>query len=372
MENYIIKTRRALHEIPESDWELPETAAYIQHELDDMGLSYRKINQTGFIVSIDCGKKDAKTYAFRADMDGLNVTEETEAEYGSRHPGKMHACGHDGHMAMMLGFLRSIKGKELPCNVVAVFQPGEENVAGAGEFANEAEILNSDAIFAIHLWTPLDSGKVSATAGARMASADRFSYRILGESTHGGEPHRGIDPIPAAAACVQAVQTYVSRRLDPNESAVITIGRICGGTAYNVVAPYVDFSGTVRTFSPEIREEIQHWLDQTVSDIAKAYSCRCEGSWFFGPPAVINDETAAAIAGKAAEEVMGKEALYDMPRVFGGEDFALYQKHIPGCMMFLGAKTEDYYPHHHPKFNIDESVLEKGAAIFEKIVFSCS
>lgn len=371
MENYIIETRRALHKIPESDWDLPETTAYIQQELDDMGLNYRKIKESGFIVKIDCGKENAKTYTFRTDMDALNVTEETGAEYSSRHAGKMHACGHDGHMAMMLGFLKSIKEKELPCNVVAIFQPGEENVAGAREFAKEPEILNSDAIFAIHLWTPLDSGKVSATPGPRMASADNFDFRIFGESTHGGEPHRGIDPIPAAAACVQAIQTYVSRRLDPNSSAVITIGQICGGTAHNIVAPYVDIGGTVRAFDPRIRENIYHWLEQTVSDIAKAYSCKSESSWFFGSPAVINDEKVTEIARAAAEKAMGHDSLLDMPRVFGGEDFAIYQENVPGCLIFLGAKTKDYYPHHHPMFNIDETVLKKGAEIFENIVFSC-
>ena len=369
MDDYIIRMRRQLHEIPETRWDLPETSAFIEKELENMGLEYRKIKDTGFIVTLKSENKNARTIAFRCDMDALDVTETFQCSYKSKHNGKMHACGHDGHMAIMLDFLNSIRNKKIPCNVVAVFQPSEENMSGAREFINEPEIKSADGIFAIHLWTPINSGKICVAEGPRMASADNFEIRIKGESCHGGEPHRGIDPVPAACACVQAIQTYVSRRLNPNETAVITVGQIQGGTAHNIIAPYVDLKGTARAFNPEVRKDIRSWVSETADNIAKAYSCSSETQWFLGTPAVINNAEMSEIAEKAAEKVMGKDAVIDFPKVSAGEDFALFQEVIPGCMMLLGAMTEEYYPHHHSSFNIDESVLKKGSEIFQEIVF---
>lgn len=368
MEEKIITIRRELHQIPEIGWNLPKTSAYIEKSLKEMNLSYRKIRDTGFIVHLKSQNKDAKTIIFRTDMDALNVTEEYSSEYMSTHPGKMHACGHDGHMAMMLSFLERIKEKELPCNIVVLFQPAEENMIGAKVFLDEPELKGALAIFAIHLWTPIDSGKVCLGAGPRMSSADNFEICFKGHSSHGGEPHCGTDSLVAACSFVHSVQSIISRRVDPNDKAVITIGSIHGGTAHNILATHVDLTGTVRTSRPELRKQIPVWIKKMCHSIASAYEVQGEMKWIEGTPTTINHPLASSMAEQAAKKIMGENAIIDFPTTGAGEDFALYMEHIPGCMILLGAKTEEYYPHHHPRFNINEEVLKTGSSLMEQIV----
>lgn len=372
LKDYIIDLRRKFHQVPEIGWELPKTVEIVKKELVNMKIKYREIETNAILASINCKNNNAPTLVFRTDMDALNIDEKWKSNYTSIHPGKMHACGHDGHMAIMLGFLKILTENldKLNCNIVVLFQPAEEIMEGSRIFLNEIELSNAMAIFAIHLWTPMDSGKICTLKGPRMSSADRFKIILKGKSSHGGEPHRGVDTILAASNLIMSLQTIISRRVDPNKSAVLTIGNIYGGTAYNIVASEVTLEGTVRCFDPNLRKNMELNIKNMTKNIASGYECDYEIEYYYGTPAVINHPIASKLATDAATKIMGVNSIIDFPKIGAGEDFALLMEKVPGCLILLGAKTDDFYPHHHDKFNINENVLINGALIFWEIVQS--
>ena len=365
--DYAVAMRRTFHQHPEASMQETWTCAKICQELRDMGIRHQVVAGTGVVATL--GRGDGKTVMLRADMDALTVTEETGLDFCSQQPGMMHACGHDGHMAMLLTAAKLLQEVEeqLAGTVKLFFQPGEEVGLGAKAMIAAGALEGVDGCFGIHLWSDIPTGKISVEAGPRMASADRFELTITGKSGHGSMPHQGADAVLAAAAVVMNLQQIASRRTDPLESAVVTVGTVEGGSRWNVLAGETKLTGTTRTFSGEICRDFPAMIEQIATSTATAYgaTARLDYTPLLGP--TVNDETCSAIAADAVRALCGEKALYHFERITGGEDFSYYLQEVPGCLAFVGIRSEEKgstYPHHHEKFQMDEDALITGAALY--------
>jgi amidohydrolase len=363
----IILNRREFHRIPEPSGREIKTSELIRKKLLEMGIKPRSMAGTGLIAEIT-GAQAGKTVALRADIDALPLAEKTGAAYCSRHEGFMHACGHDAHIAMLLGAARMLLElkEEIHGRVRLIFQPSEENSTGARAMIAEGVMDGVDTVFGIHVWSGLDAGKISVEAGPRMASADFWYIDIRGKGGHGGMPHDGIDALVAGAALVNSLQTVVSREISPLEPAVLSIGEFRAGTLPNIIADSACLSGTSRTFSHEVREQFPAAIKRIAEHTAAAYRAEIKLRYDLGSPAVKNDPSCSKIAAHAVREVMGENALSLMEKTLSGEDFADYQRVVPGVFAFLGirnAEIKAIYPQHSPFYTIDESVLPYGAAV---------
>lgn len=369
-EDYIINLRRYFHENPELGWNEFNTSKKIKEELTKLGIPFVSVAKTGVIAKIE-GLNEGPTIGLRSDMDALNIQEETNCEYMSRNPGVMHACGHDGHMAMLLGAARIINESrsELRGTVKIIFQPAEEIIEGAKKVIDSGELDDLDAIYAIHLWPDIDSGKMSIEVGPRMASADRFTMKVLGKSGHGSTPHLTIDALVVASAILLNLQSIVSREIDPLEPTVISVGKLIAGNKYNIIANEAIMEGTTRCFNRSIRENLPNMINRIATHTAESYRSTVEFEYFYGTPPTINSENTTIHAIEAATKLFGKQSLCSLTKVMGGEDFAMYLEKTPGTIIFLGVKNSNIttYPFHHEKYNIDESVLYKGAALLSQI-----
>ncbi|QGU96795.1 amidohydrolase [Clostridium bovifaecis] len=370
-EDYIIELRRYFHTYPELSWQEKNTSLKIKEELDKLKIPYISVIGTGIIATIE-GNKNGPVIGLRADMDALDILEENDVEYASKNTGVMHACGHDGHVAMLLGagrILNELK-EYLNGTVKLIFQPAEEIIEGAKKIIKMDELKDLSAIYAIHLWAGLESGKISLESGPRMASADKFILKVHGKGGHGASPHQGIDAIVAASSIVLSLQTVASREVDPLEPVVISIGKLTAGDKYNVIAKEALIEGTTRCFNKDIRERLPKIIERIALNTAKTYRADVELDYQYGTPPTINDTTCSKIAYDSAANLFGENSILQMTKVTGGEDFAMYLEKIPGAFIFLGVRNEAkeiVYPHHHEKFNIDESVLKKGAALMTQI-----
>ncbi|MEW8972700.1 MAG: M20 family metallopeptidase [Tissierellaceae bacterium] len=367
--DYIIDLRREFHMYPESSWEEVRTSSRVKEELDKLEIPYISIAGTGVLATIK-GKKIGKTVALRGDMDALETTETNDIPYKSKHHGKMHACGHDGHTAMLIGaanILNDIRD-EINGTIHLIFQPAEEVAGGAKKIIEESNFMDEvDSIFGIHLWSDVESGKVSVEAGPRMASADFFTIDIKGKAGHGSMPHQGIDAVVAASATVMNLQSVVSRELSPLDSATLTIGSFHSGTRFNIIAGDAKLEGTTRCFKPEIRENFPEIIERIAKNTAASYRAEATLSYTWGTPSTINDESYSKIATASVEKLLGKDGVVEMEKTTGGEDFAYFLEKAPGVFAFVGIRNEEKgacYPHHHDKFNMDEDALEIGAALY--------
>lgn len=355
--NQIKTYRRELHQIPELGLEEYKTSAYIGEKLREFGLHPFTIAKTGIYVYIDAGSDE--TYAFRADMDALESEEENDVEYASKHPGKMHACGHDGHMAMLLGLAKILSQTEnIKKNVLLIFQPAEEGPGGAKIITESGifEKYNVKGIFGIHLFPTLDEGIIASKPGPLMAQSGEIDVVIKGEGGHGGMPHTAIDSILAASKFLSACQSIVSRSISPLETAVISFGKIRGGSARNIVAEKTHIEGTVRTFSKDTFETVKKRILQIAKGLEEAFEVKVSIDLEPYYPPVINDKT---LYNKIAEKVHIEET----DPVMLAEDFSYYQERIPGVFYFLGSRNierEFDYPLHSCNFNFDEAILLKG------------
>ena len=368
--DYVIDLRREFHQYPEIAWEEQHTARRIERELGTMGIPCRRIADTGIVAVIEGAKKGAAV-ALRADMDALKVTERTALPYASEHDGVMHACGHDGHMAMLLGAARILKKMhhELPGTVTLIFQPAEEMTEGAKRLIGEGVMEGVKSIFAIHLWSELTSGKISLEEGARMAASDVFTVRIAGKGGHGALPHCCVDSVVAGSAMVMNLQSVVSRIVNPLESAVVTVGAFNAGTTFNVIAGEALLQGTARFYDANTGAVVKESIQRIVEDTAHSYGAKAEIDYRHAVDPVVNDRRCSEIACKSAESLGLKQRIVRMDKVTAGEDFSEYQKYAPGIMVFLGIRNEDkgmMYPHHHEMFMVDEDVLEIGTALYAK------
>ncbi|MGO4889259.1 M20 family metallopeptidase [Anaerobacillus sp. MEB173] len=368
----IIEWRRDFHKHPELSFEESRTSKIVADFLRSIGLDVKeRVNGNGVVADLKT-IENGPTIAFRADMDALPIQEETGLPFASQVPGVMHACGHDGHTAILMGAAKrlSLQRNHLGGNVRFIFQPAEEvSPGGALGMIEEGVLEGVDAIFGLHLWSELPSGTFQTSYGPMMAATDSFSIEINGKGGHGGMPHNTIDSIVIASHLIMASQQIISRNIDPLESGVITFGKMNSGTAFNIIANQAVLEGTARSFSPGVRNILQTKLETLTKGLENIYGADINVNYQRGYPAVVNHKTEAEIILDVARDVFGPENTGIMKPNMVGEDFAYYLKEIPGAFCFIGAgdTNKPIYPHHHPRFQIDETVLPMAAEWFYQL-----
>ncbi|HIQ38259.1 MAG TPA: amidohydrolase [Desulfocapsa sulfexigens] len=361
--------RKTIHQHPELSFEELTTAAYINQKLSEIDIKpVRRIAGTGLVAEI--GPPNAPVIVgLRADMDALPITEATGLGYASTNPGIMHSCGHDGHVAMLLGSAALLQKMELPGRVRFLFQPAEEKGNGAEKMIEEGGIKDLAAIFSGHIDTHFETGIITVDEGIICAYADPFLIQLTGSCGHAARPHECKDTIVAAAGLITSLQSLVSREVSPNHAAVLTVGKIRAGEIHNVVAGEASIEGTIRSTHQDARKRMLAGLKRMVNGAASYYDVKAELKFFESLPAVINSCTAASIARIAAQTVVAeKNVISQGPSSLGGEDFAFYLKEIPGCMVRFGAKVSDQTgPAHSPTFDFDDGVLPVGASWYAQV-----
>ena len=368
IKDQIIAWRRDFHMHPELGYEEERTSKIVEEHLREWGYTIKRVG-TGIIADIGNGEKKI---ALRADMDALPVQEENDISYKSRIPGKMHACGHDAHTAMLLGAAKIIAEhkEELPNKVRLIFQPAEEGGNGALKMIEGGGLEGVDAIFGLHVWMELPSGIVGIREGPFMAGVGRFDVEIEGKGGHGASPHETIDPVPIAAQAILVFQTIISRNLNPLESGVVSVGTIKAGEAFNVIPERVYMNGTYRFFTQETKKLIEKRIEEVLKGIVLANNASYKLKIEEVAPPTINDPQMASLAKRVAQKLGLK--VDDVPKSMGSEDFAFYLQKVPGAFIALGIKNEEkgiIHPHHHPKFNVDEEVLPLGTTLEVGLAF---
>lgn len=370
IEQWLINCRREFHQIPEPGMKEYKTSKLIQQYLDEFGISYNVIVNTGIVATLK-GNQGGGVVAIRADIDGLPISEKNNFKYTSTHEGYMHACGHDAHIAIALGVAKILSERkdEINGTIKFIFQPAEETVGGARPMIEKNVLKNPDVqkIFGLHVAPEIEVGKIGLKYGQMNAASDTIKLVIKGHSTHAAYPHHGIDAIMISGQVINALQSIVSRMIDPLESAVISIGEINGGTQGNIIAQKVEMIGTVRTLTPAIREKTLNKIVDIVEKLPKSYGG--EGSLIHDPGycALINDNSIVDIIKNNTIKLMGKDSteLINKPSL-GVEDFAYYLKEVPGAFFRLGCGNETKgitKDGHDPYFKIDEDCLKIGVAI---------
>jgi amidohydrolase len=362
IEPELVALRRDLHEHPELSWSEERTPRKVADFLAGRGLEIRTVGRTGLLATLPGPK--GRTVLLRADMDALPLQEQSTAPYASKVPNVMHACGHDGHVAVAAVAARLAGGRKLPGTVRFVFQPAEEGEGGAQAVIADGVLEGADCVLGLHIWNELPVGTIGVKEGPLMAAVDRLRIVVHGRGGHGGKPHRSADPVVAAAHVVMALQTVVAREVSPQQAAVVTIGAIHGGQAFNVIPDEVTLTGTIRTFDATLRRSMPERIHRIADGVAGGLQCRAEVEVRTGNPPVNNHAGVAAIARRAAARGVGEEGVVEPEPTMGGEDMALYFEKTPGCFVFVGganpARGLDQ-PHHSPRFDFDEQALTIGA-----------
>jgi amidohydrolase len=379
---YTKNLRRDFHMHPELGFEEVRTASIVAKELRALDLETTTgIAKTGVVALLE-GGKPGPVLLLRFDMDALPITEETNAEYASQTPGKMHACGHDGHVAVGLTVAKMLNEvrDDLAGTVKFVFQPAEEGVinelgrGGAEQMMHEGILENPkvDYALALHLWNSRPFGWLGIGMGPVMAGAEYFKITVHGKGGHGAMPQASVDPILAAAEIVSSLQSIVARNVDPLKPAVLTVASIQGGEAFNVIPPKVEMTGTIRTFEPEVREIVVQRFDEVVKNTAKAMGCSVDVELKRISPAVINDAKITENVQKAANKLYPETEIdTENYLTMGAEDMAFVMEKVPGCYFFVGSTNAEKgldYDHHHPKFDFDEAALPRAAALMATAV----
>ncbi|HET9683157.1 MAG TPA: amidohydrolase [Gemmatimonadaceae bacterium] len=367
----VVAWRRKLHQEPELSFHETRTAAFIAETLAGFGgLEISRPTATSVVARL-VGTSGGPVLAMRADIDALPIHEANEHGFVSTSPGVMHACGHDGHTAMLLGAARvlaSRRGGELRGEVRFIFQHAEElPPGGAAELVAAGVMKDVDLVIGAHLWLPLPFGQVGVKAGALMASPDTFRIVIEGAGGHAAMPQLTVDSVAIAAQVVTNLQHVVSRAVDPLASAVVSVTRIAGGTAANVIPGSVELEGTVRTFDPALRERIPQLMERIIAGVTSAHGARYRWTYERGYHPVLNDEQATDLLRRSVVRALGAAALTEAVPTMGGEDFSAYQQRAPGAFFFIGARNEErgiVHPHHHERFDLDERALDYGTRIF--------
>ena len=365
----MVRMRRDFHRYPELGFEETRTSGIIAERLQELGLEVQcGIGQTG-VVGIMEGMEDGPTVMLRFDMDALPIQEESDISFISRNDGVMHACGHDGHvtMGLTLAKIMSRYRDQMHGRIKFVFQPAEEGLGGAFAMIADGVLDNPrpDVAFAMHVWTPEPYGRVRVVSGPCMSSSSVFTLTVQGRGGHGAAPHLATDPVLAAAQIVSALQSIVSRNIDPQESVVVSIGQFIAGTTFNVIPDRAILKGTVRSYNNELHRQIYRRILEMATKMADAYSCTATMETIAIVQAVVNAEEPTAIVYDAAAKIMGEENISDR-RTMASEDMGFFLDEIPGCYFFIGARNEEKgytYPHHHPRFNFDERAMISGVAI---------
>jgi amidohydrolase len=368
LQQKIVDYRRDFHQHPELAFHEFDTARKVELVLKSLGIETRMlVNDTGVCGYLK-GLKPGKTIALRADMDALPIQEEADVPYKSQNAGVMHACGHDAHTAMLLGAATILSEwrRELTGNVVFIFQPAEEIGEGAKKMIEEGVLQGVDGIFGLHVAYFLDVGTLGYRLGPLLAAGDFFEVTIKGKGAHGSTPHLSKDPIMIAANVIAVLQTVVSREVDPLESAVVSICKIEGGKAYNVIPDSVTFGGAIRSHNPELREYLLKRLREILHGVVTAMQGDYEFNLMSKFPVTINDDEMTLFVATLIKEILGEDKVFQVKARMGSEDFSYYLQKIPGTFVYIGIanrKKGIIYPGHNPKFDIDEDVLSVGAAI---------
>ncbi len=368
----MVVIRRYLHEYPELSHEEIHTPTYIANFHRELGLEVREgVGERG-VVAMLRGEKPGKTVALRADFDGLAIQELNDIPYKSKNNGIMHACGHDGHTATLLVLAKVLAGmrEELSGNIVFIHQHAEEVAPGGAKAMIEDGCLDGvDVIYGTHLWAPTPLGEVLVHEGAIMAAADGFEIVIQGKGGHGAEPQHSVDAIVVGAHFVTQLQTIVSRRVAPLQSAVVTVGHFEALNPFNVIADTVKIQGTVRTFDEQVRNQIKEEIEQLLNYTCKAMHATYEFTYLDGYPPVVNHEQDTQFIAQIAQQIPSVEQVSICPPFMIGEDFGYYMQYVPGTFFFTGAKHpewEEAYPHHHAKFDFDERAMLIAAQVLGK------
>ncbi|MFW5787256.1 MAG: M20 metallopeptidase family protein [Halanaerobiales bacterium] len=375
-EDEVIEIRRDLHKHPEVGFDLERTSKIIAKKLKDLDFEVKtNIAKTG-VVALLKGDKEGPTIALRADMDALPVKEQTGLSFASVEEGKMHACGHDGHTAILLGVakvLAEIKG-ELSGNVKFIFQPAEEGPGGAKPMIEEGVMSDPEveAILGLHIWLELDAGKVGVKSGPLFASIDEVDITVKGDSSHGASPHQGVDAIAVSAELINSLQSVVSRKINPLDSAVITVGKITGGYVRNVIADEVKLEATVRSLNSKVRKKLEREIRKKVKNICLASDADYEIDYRHLYPPLHNNKKMTELLKRNAVEVMGSKNVVNIKEpTMGGEDFAFFLKEVPGTFFLLGGRNKEKSisaPHHNPHFTFDEDIMKDGMEIMVRSV----
>jgi amidohydrolase len=361
----IVALRRDIHREPELGFDTERTAEKVLAALDGLPLDIETgIAENGIVAMLE-GEGDGRTVALRADMDALPIQEETGLPFASEIEGRMHACGHDGHTGMLVGAAHALSGMRdrLGGSVKFIFQPAEEGGGGGKVMVDEGVVGDVSSIFALHLWPGLPFGKVATKAGPIMAAADAFEMEIRGSGGHGAMPHLAADAVVIAAQVVMALQTVVSREVDPVEPAVLTVGEIGAGTAFNIIPEMARLGGTVRTLNPDLRKRMPGRMEAVARGVAQGMRGDANLDYDFSYPVTVNDEGSAGYALGVAEDLFGAQSVQELPNPsMTAEDFAFYLEKVPGAFIWLGV-GEDISGLHTPQFAFDEEILPRGSAL---------
>ncbi|SOC43066.1 M20 metallopeptidase family protein [Salinicoccus kekensis] len=367
--------RRHMHKYPELSFQETNTKAYIYEQIKDLPLEIeRDVGGNGLRAELHVND-DFKTVALRADFDALPITEENDVAYKSEIDGIMHACGHDAHTAMLITTAKILCAHKdtLPVNVVFIFQHAEEQLPGGAISMVEAGVLNGvDYVYGIHVSSKYPTGMLGYNYGYKHAAADSFHFKVMGRGGHGAEPHVANDPVVAAASLIQQLQTIVSRTVDPLKSAVVTAAMFNAGSAFNIIPNNADISGTVRTFDKEVQDKVITRMEGIRRGIEESFALECELEYVKGYPAVLNSDELVDMLLEATE---GKtefiSSVEEVELSMGGEDFAYYLEKVPGVFFNIGTMNKELetdYPHHHPKFDIDEAGMQAGVEAYLRLI----
>jgi amidohydrolase len=371
----VVGWRRHMHRNPEVSYHEEETSQFVYETLESFGnLELSRPTKTSVVARL-VGAGSGRTLAIRADMDALPIQEENDFEFASKNPGAMHACGHDGHTAMLLGTAKVLSGMRdrIRGEVRFLFQHAEELSPGGGEELVEAGVMDGvDAVIGAHLWAKLPVGKIGVTYGPMMAAPDIFEVTIKGKGGHAAMPHQVVDSIAVGAQVVTNLQHVVSRETDPIDDVVVSVSKFSGGTTHNVIPGTVEMVGTIRTLDPVVRKRVPELMERVIKGVTQAHGASYEFRYKPGYRPVINDEEVTREIEETVKDVFGEDTLEIMPPNMGGEDFSAYQQRAPGTFFFVGAGNEEkgiVHPHHHPRFTIDEDALGYGVKMFVNATF---
>ena len=371
---YIVELRRHFHKYPELSWKEFNTAKKIREELTKLNIDYIEVAETATIATLK-GTKDEPVIALRCDIDALPIKEVRDLDFKSENDGMMHACGHDAHIAMLLGAAKVLSENrdKINCTIKFIFQPAEECFQGAKKIIESKTIDDVDSFIGMHIFPYIDCGKISVDAGPRFTSADFIKIKIIGKSGHGAMPQFAVDPVYIGSQVVNALQSIVSREINPADTVVISICTFHSGTLPNIFEETAELSGTVRTFNADVRKQLPEKIERIIKSITEAHRATYELEYIHGVPPTINDERCSEIAKKSVINTLGEEGLEIYAGMPGGEDFAFYLENKPGIYAFVGCRNEkndQNYSLHHQRFDLDEQAMLNGAMLYVEYVMN--
>lgn len=368
--NKVIEWRRHLHMNPELSFEEKETSQFVFDTLTTIDhLEVTRPTETSVVAVLKGGKSEGKILGLRADMDALPITEETDLEFASKNDGVMHACGHDAHTAMLLGAAKVLSKKmdDLEGDIKFIFQHAEEMLPGGAQEMVKAGVADDlDYVVGLHVMSPLEVGKIGIVYGHMTSNTDEFNLRIVGKGGHSSQPENSIDPIVVSSQVINNLQHIVSRNISPSEQLVVSVTEINAGTAKNIIPEYVDIGASIRSYSSDVREQAVEKIEQIIKGVTEAHGASYEFNYTYGYASVINDEKLTKLVENVIVEEFDDQTIVYSGPIMGGEDFSAFSEKAPGCFIAVGAKNDEKnfnFPHHHPKFGIDEQSLENGLRI---------